>query len=378
MADPIPFDIEVLNSRLLQMRRFLDVPTKDKQLAELEASMASETFWNNKEAAQQKVAELSRLKSVLVPFHDAEVRVSDLVTMRELIAAEEDPQRRQTEQTQWESDFHSVESAFSRLEIQALMNGPHDTSNAIFSVQAGAGGNDAADWTNLLLRLYTRWAERRGFTFEVIDATPGEEAGLRSATAIVSGENAYGFLKNEVGVHRLVRISPFNANGARQTSFASVDVIPEVEDDIEVKIEEKDLKIDTYRSSGAGGQHVNKTDSAVRITHLPTGIVVACQNERSQIKNRSTGMKILKARLYEHYERERKKALDAEFGNKSSISFGSQIRSYFFHPYKLVNDHRTGVKVTNVQAVMDGDIDELIEAQLKGVKKGDSKDEDPE
>nr|WP_306469781.1 peptide chain release factor 2 [Oscillatoria laete-virens] len=315
---------------------------------------------------------LTHLRGILNPFKEVAAKIDDLVTMKELIDAEEPSAGREEELEQWSQDCVQAEKQIARVEINAFLSGEHDRSNAIVSIHAGAGGTDACDWADLLLRMYGRYAERKGYSSEIVDIQPGDEAGIRSATIMVKGENAYGFLRQEIGVHRLVRISPYNANAARQTSFASVDVFPEIEDDIEIKIEEKDLKIDTYRSAGAGGQHVNKTDSAVRMTHIPTGIIVACQNERSQIKNRATALKILRARLYELQEAEKRKELEKRHGAKDAISFGSQIRSYFFHPYKLVNDHRTGVKISDVQGIMDGDLDELIEAMLKGVRRGDN------
>ncbi len=250
------------------------------------------------------------------------------------------------------------------LEIRALLGGPHDRSNAILTVHAGAGGTEAADWAQILFRMYSRWVERKGMAMEVIDVLPGEGAGLRRVTAMVRGPYAYGLLKAEMGVHRLVRISPFDANARRHTSFASCDVIPEIEDDVEIEIREADLRIDTYRSSGAGGQHVNKTDSAVRITHLPSGIVVACQQERSQIKNRATAMKILKAKLYDYEQEKKRAALEKHYDERGQIAWGNQIRSYVFMPYQLVKDLRTDHETGNVQAVLDGDLDPFIKAYL--------------
>jgi len=252
----------------------------------------------------------------------------------------------------------------SDLEVQALLNGPHDSSNAIVTVHAGAGGTEAADWAEMLLRMYMRWSERKGMTFEIMDILPGEGAGVRRVTALVKGPFAYGLLKAEMGVHRLVRISPFDANARRHTSFASCDVIPEIEDDVEIEIKESDLRIDTYRSSGAGGQHVNKTDSAVRITHLPTGIVVSCQKERSQIKNRAMAFKILKAKLYDLQQERQRAALEKHYDERGEIAWGNQIRSYVFMPYQLVKDLRTDYETGNVEAVMDGEIDPFIKAYL--------------
>jgi len=340
--------------------------------------MADTDFWSSPAAAQKTVAELATIRGTVNPFKGAAAKVDDLVTMKELLDAEEASPQRESELAAWQADCAAAEKQIALVELRAFLSGEQDASNAIITIHSGAGGTDACDWADLLLRMYKRYCERKGFKYETVDLQPGDEAGIRSATMVVSGEYVYGFLRQEMGVHRLVRISPFNANAARQTSFASVDVYPEIEDDIEIKIEDKDLKIDTYRSSGAGGQHVNKTDSAVRMTHIPTGIIVACQNERSQIKNRATALKILRARIYEMQEAEKLKELNKRHGAKDAISFGSQIRSYFFHPYKLVNDHRTGLKISNVQGVMDGDLDELIETMLRGVRRGDNQNDEDE
>jgi peptide chain release factor 2 len=258
----------------------------------------------------------------------------------------------------------AVDRALEQMELARMLGGRHDFADAIVSINAGAGGTDSQDWAEMLLRMYLRYCERKGWETEITDAQPGEEAGLKSATFTVHGDYAFGMLKAEVGVHRLVRMSPFNAAGKRQTSFCSVYVIPQVEDDIQIDIDEKELRIDTYRSSGAGGQHVNKTDSAVRITHLPTGIVVQCQNERSQHKNKSTAMKILRARLYEREERKREEEAERLHAGKTDIAWGHQIRSYVLQPYRLVKDLRTGLEIGNVDAVLDGEIEPLIEAYL--------------
>ncbi len=258
-----------------------------------------------------------------------------------------------------------VEAAVERLELQRKLGGEHDAGHAILTLHPGAGGTEAQDWAEMLLRMYLRWAERHGFATELVDLQPGEGAGIKSATVTVAGPYAYGYLKAEAGIHRLVRISPFDANKRRHTSFASVFVYPEVDEDIEIEINEADLRVDTYRSSGAGGQHVNKTDSAVRLTHLPTGIVVACQNERSQHKNKSMAMKILRARLYELEQEKQREKMDVFHKTKKDIAWGSQIRSYVLHPYRMVKDHRTGIEVGNADAVLDGDLDQFIEAYLQ-------------
>ena len=288
-------------------------------------------------------------------------RAGDARLLWELASAEND------EATYKESlsELEALESELSKLEITALLGGEFDDNPAILEVHAGEGGTDSQDWAEILLRLYERWAERRGFKLELVEVTPGDEAGIKSATLTVDGRHAYGLLAAERGVHRLVRISPFDAAKRRHTSFASVDVTPEVEEDVEVDISPDDLRVDTYRSSGAGGQHVNVTDSAVRITHIPSGLVVSCQNERSQMQNRAVAMRILKSRLLAKMREEREAEMAAMKGGKREIGFGSQIRSYVMHPYQMVKDHRTEVEVGNVQAVLDGDIDRFIEAELK-------------
>jgi len=257
-----------------------------------------------------------------------------------------------------------AEAALEDAELRRLLGGEHDASNAILSINSGAGGTDACDWAEMLLRMYLRWAERRGYETEILDVQPGEEAGIRGATVTVSGDHAYGYARTEQGVHRLVRISPFDSQHRRHTAFASVAVIPEIDDDVDVEIDDKDLRIDTYRAGGAGGQHVNKTDSAVRITHEPTGIVVQCQNERSQHKNKASAMKVLRARLFEHRQREKEVEMEALRGEKREIGFGSQIRSYTLHPAQRIKDHRTKVEVGNTEAVLDGDLDAFIRATL--------------
>jgi peptide chain release factor 2 len=269
-----------------------------------------------------------------------------------------------------EKEIDNLTKEISELEIKSYLSGEHDARNAIMSIHAGAGGTESCDWTQMLMRMYTRWAERKGYNVEVLDILPGEEAGVKNVTMLIKGDYAYGYLQAEKGVHRLVRISPFDANKRRHTSFALVEVLPEIED-VEVEIDEKDLKIDTFRASGPGGQHVNVTDSAVRITHLPTGIVVECQNERSQHKNKATAMKILRAKLYELERKKQEEEID-RMRVKGDIGWGYQIRSYVLHPYTMVKDHRTGMEIGNAQAVLDGEIDEFIEAYLKnkGVRKG--------
>lgn len=307
------------------------------------------------------MAESSRLDSDVSAYDRNAERAADARVLFELARAEDD------EATGKEAlaELEAVEAALSQLEVLSLLGGEYDSYPAILEIHAGEGGTDSQDWAEILLRMYLRWSERSGFKTQLVEATDGDEAGIKSATITVDGPNAYGLLFSERGVHRLVRISPFDSAKRRHTSFASVDVTPEVEDDVEVEIDIDDLRVDTYRSSGAGGQHVNVTDSAVRITHLPTGIVVSCQNERSQMQNRAVAMRILKSRLLQLEYEKRQEELAALGGEKMGIGFGSQIRSYVMHPYQMVKDHRTNLEVGNVQAVLDGDIDRFIEAELR-------------
>jgi peptide chain release factor 2 len=312
------------------------------------------------------MARLSRLSEDVTTYDRIATRASDAAVLWDLSQSESD------EQTAAEvlSEVDSLEAELSRLEVVALLGGEFDDHPAIIEIHAGEGGTDSQDWAEMLLRMYLRWAEARGMKADLVEATPGEEAGIKSATVTVDGRYAYGLLSTERGVHRLVRISPYDAAKRRHTSFSSVDVTPEIEDDVEVDVNPEDLRIDTYRSSGAGGQHVNVTDSAVRITHIPSGIVVAVQNERSQMQNRAVAMRILKSRLLAKAREERDAEIAALGGDKMEIGFGSQIRSYVLHPYQMVKDHRTGVEVGNVQAVLDGAIDKFIEAELRRKAQG--------
>jgi peptide chain release factor 2 len=323
--------------------------------------MASPEFWNDQDQARGVIDEANRIKGWLEPWKSLSDRGENLEALIELLEMEEDPDLAE----ELETGLETMRAGLEELELRTMLQGEDDHREAIVTIHPGAGGLESQDWAEMLMRMYTRWAERRGFTVNVMDYQPAEEGGIKNATLEIKGDSAYGYLKAEGGVHRLVRISPFDAQSRRHTSFASVFVYPLVEDDIEVDIDESDLRIDTYRASGAGGQHVNKTDSAVRITHEPTGIVVACQQERSQHKNRSTAMKMLRAALYQRELAEREAARQELEQGKSAIDFGSQIRSYVFQPYTMVNDHRTEVKITDVHGVMDGDLDPLIEAYLK-------------
>ena len=294
-------------------------------------------------------------------------QVEDLKVLGELVDDEET-----SDAAELRSELEAVEAAYSRLELETLLSGEHDSANAIIEINAGAGGTEACDWADMLLRMYLRWAERRGYRTEILNTVPGDVAGLKNVTVIFEGRNAYGYLRNERGVHRLVRISPFDSNKRRHTSFAAVDAIPQIEDDSEVTINPDDLRVDTYRSSGAGGQHVNKTDSAVRITHIPTGIVVSCQNERSQHANRENAMKVLAARLSELARAESEQRLAEIRGDLRAIEWGSQMRSYVFQPYTMVKDHRSGHETGDVIRVMDGDIDDFIQAELKAAPQSDT------
>ncbi len=336
-----------------------DVAKDKERISEIEVEMAAPGFWDDQERAQEMTQGLSRLKNRVARYEGLLADYEDLQVMHQLGA--DDAELRQEAQEAVEGLVARVEE----LELNTMLRGKYDSHNAIVSLHAGAGGTEAQDWVAMLLRMYSRWSESRGFDIETLDYLSGDEAGIKSVTILVKGENAYGFLKPEKGVHRLVRISPFDSSGRRHTSFASVDVIPEMDDAAEINISQEDLRIDTYRASGAGGQHVNKTDSAVRITHLPTGIVVQCQNERSQHSNKAAAMKILMGRLIEREEAARMKELETLRGEQGDIAWGNQIRSYTFQPYTLVKDHRTNTEVGNVQGVMDGNIDPFILAFLK-------------
>ena len=351
-----------LKSRIEHLHEFLHIDDRKAEMAELEAKMSAPDFWNDKESAQNTVSQLSACRNLLEPFRKLESEIEDYSVALEL-AGEDEEFLKETEIA-----YRRLLKSLDRMEIMSFLSGKFDRNNLYFSVHAGAGGTESCDWASMLLRMYRRFFERRGWKDEVIDLQPGEEAGVKSATLHVTGEFAYGYMKGEKGVHRLVRISPFDSNARRHTSFVSVDVFPELDDDIDIEIDETQLRIDTYRSSGAGGQHVNTTDSAIRITHLPTGIVVCCQNERSQHKNRATAMKMLKAKLYEYEEEKRRSEADAIRGEKAENGWGSQIRSYVLQPYQMVKDLRTEVETSNTAGVLDGEIDEFIEAFLKAKK----------
>jgi peptide chain release factor 2 len=330
----------------------------ESRRAELERETLSEGFWDDQRRAARASAELHRTQGKLDTYERLSAEAAELDAMLEMAAEDAD----------WRAELEralaSLDRDLRKLQENALFTGEYDSGPAVVGVHAGAGGTDSQDWAEILLRMYLRWAEARGLRAQLLEATPGEEAGLKSATFTLTGENAYGIMQAEKGVHRLVRLSPFDSAHRRHTSFAQVEVSPLADEDVGVEIDEADLRIDTYRSQGAGGQHVNKTDSAVRITHLPSGIVVQCQNERSQLQNKAQAMRILTSRLIEREREERERALAAARGEAQDIAFGSQIRSYVLHPYTMVNDHRTNLKIGNAQGVLDGDLDELIHAEL--------------
>jgi peptide chain release factor 2 len=350
-----------LNKRHLELHRFLKIDERKKVMEEIEKKMSAPDFWDNKEKAQEIMANLSSNKNIIEPLRKLKGLVDDFSALSELVLESNDESM--LEET--ESEYNSIIKELESLELLSFLSGRFDHNNAYFSIHAGAGGTESCDWASMLARMYRRWFERRGFSAAIIDSQPGDEAGYKSITFHVKGEFVYGYSKAEIGIHRLVRISPFDSNARRHTSFASVDVFPEIDDDIDIDIDEKDLKVDTFRASGAGGQHVNTTDSAIRITHMPSGIVVACQAERSQHKNRATAMKMLKAKLFEKKELERKKQADEIRGEKTEMGWGNQIRSYVLHPYQMVKDLRTSAETGNTAAVLDGDIDKFIEAWLR-------------
>ncbi len=335
------------------------MPNKKSRLQQLENKMAQEGFWDNPEKAQSVVSRLSALKSIIEPVGEIQHEVKDIYELFELAADDDD------ELKQVEEDLRAIVKRCEQIELAGLLSGPNDTKNCFFSIHAGAGGTESCDWANMLLRMYSRYFEQNKYKFQELDITPGEEAGIRSITLRVSGPFAYGKLSCEVGVHRLVRISPFDANKRRHTSFAAVDCIPEFDEDIDVEINDDDLRIDFYRARGAGGQHVNKTSSAVRITHEPTGVVVQCQSERSQHRNRAEALKMLKARLYMLEQQKRDDEIAKLYGDKGEIAWGNQIRSYVLQPYQMVKDHRTSFQVGDVEAVLDGKLNGFIESYLR-------------
>ena len=355
--------LEEAERRANHLWKFLDVPAKQARIAELEGKMAEAGFWDSQQAAQKVIQESNQLKAVATPQAAFRRKIEDAKTLAELVT--ETPAGAEAEVAELTELANALVAEVADLEIASFLSGPHDKSNALLTVKAGAGGTESNDWADMLFRMYMRWAERRGYKVEVEEVSEGEGAGISSATLRIEGPNAYGYAKAERGVHRLVRISPFDANDRRHTSFASIDVVAEIDDDVDVEVKEADLRVDVYRSSGKGGQHVNKTESAVRLTHIPTGIVVACQRERSQHKNRELAMKILRARIYEKTLDDKRAEMERFYGEKGDIGWGNQIRSYVFQPYQMVKDLRTGVQTGNIQAVMDGDLDQFVNAWLR-------------
>ncbi|HRT61302.1 MAG TPA: peptide chain release factor 2 [Syntrophales bacterium] len=360
MFEDLPGKIKEIRKKLETLRGYLEIENRRKRLGELEKVTARQDLWDQPEKARELLKEKNRLEATLARFAGLEGDARDLEELFE-IAREEDDEKALAEM---DDDGDRLLEAVRDEEIKAILGQAEDGKNAIMTVHAGAGGTEAQDWAEMLLRMYLRWAEKKGFKTRILDYQSGEEAGVKSVTLHIEGEYAFGYSKAESGIHRLVRISPFDAGSRRHTSFASVFVYPEVDEEIVVDIDEKDLKIDTYRAGGKGGQHVNKTDSAVRITHLPTGLVVQCQNERSQHKNKAMALKVLRSRLFELKKKEQEEKMDTLHSSKKDIAWGSQIRSYVLHPYKLIKDHRTNLEVGNVQRVLDGDIDGFIEAYL--------------
>ncbi len=368
--DQFRYKISGFEKPMEQIKKSLDLENKKKRIEELEADMEAPGFWDNTEKSQHAMKELKMLKSSFEKYNELEQGLEDAKTLIEMADEENDASLI----PEVENEINSFEEKLENLRIETLLSGEYDKDNAILTLHAGAGGTEACDWCQMLFRMYTRWAEANGYTTQTLDYLEGEEAGIKSVTIEVSGDNAYGHLKSEHGVHRLVRISPFNAAGKRQTSFVSCDVMPDIDEDVDIEINDDDLRIDTYRSSGAGGQHINKTSSAIRITHIPTGIVVQCQNERSQHQNKDKAMQMLKAKLYLMKQQENAEKTSDIRGDVKDINFGNQIRSYVLQPYTMVKDHRTNKDIGNAQSVLDGNINPFINAYLNWVNTGKKAD----
>lgn len=363
--DQMATELASYDESLKELRDSLNIDEAREKVAELEEIAGDPDFWNDMEKAQKTLQQTKQLKNKIEGFEKLNSQYEDLMTLIEM-GNEMDDDSLVDEAKELRVEF---EEEFENLRISTLLTGQYDHNNAIVTLHSGAGGTEACDWVSMLYRMYSRWVEKQGFSFELMDYQEGDEAGIKSVTFMVEGENAYGYLKGEKGIHRLVRISPFDSSGRRHTSFASCDVMPEIDEDIEIEINPDDLRIDTYRASGAGGQHVNKTSSAIRITHIPTNIVVQCQNERSQFQNKDMAMKMLKAKLYELKLKEQGEMLEDIRGEVKDIAWGSQIRSYVFHPYNMIKDHRTGAETGNVQPVMDGNLEMFINAYLKWINE---------
>ncbi|MBN8235336.1 peptide chain release factor 2 [Halobacillus kuroshimensis] len=362
----IRHELDNTAEKLADFRGSLDVDQRKTRIAELEEQMTEPGFWDDQNTAQKVIDEVNGLKGLVHTLEEHEETHENLEVSYELVKEEEDEELLED----LVQEVQKLSNDLNQFELNILLSEPYDKNNAILELHPGAGGTESQDWASMLLRMYTRWAEKKGFSVQTMDYLPGDEAGVKSVTLLIKGHNAYGYLKAEKGVHRLVRISPFDSSGRRHTSFVSCEVMPEFNDEIEIDVRTEDLKIDTYRASGAGGQHVNTTDSAVRITHTPTNTVVTCQSERSQIKNRDQAMKMLKAKLYQLEIERQQQELDDIRGEQKEIGWGSQIRSYVFHPYSMVKDHRTNEEVGNTQGVMDGGLDKFIDAYLRSQMDG--------
>ena len=366
--DQMKLEIQGYETALKEVKASLDLENKSKRIEEFEVEMEAPGFWDDPDKSNQKMKELKNLKDTVGLCDKLTTQYDDILTLIEMGYEEND----ETMIPEIRGELDEFISELEELRIGTLLSGEYDKNNAILKLNAGAGGTESCDWCSMLYRMYNRWAERKGFSVEVLDFLDGDEAGIKSVTFQVNGVNAYGYLKSEKGVHRLVRISPFNAQGKRQTSFVSLDVMPDIEEDLDVEIDEKDLRIDTYRSSGAGGQHINKTSSAIRINHIPTGTVVQCQNERSQFQNKDKAMQMLKAKLYLLKQEANVEKLSDIRGEIKDIAWGNQIRSYFLQPYKLVKDLRTDVETGNADAVLDGALDPFINGYLKWINTKDT------